>query len=280
MRRKRIAEAFGADRGFRHRASTSKQAPPLAIERARAGLRRHRRRDARRARPNRSPRSCGDMVKAEGAAPAVSVIGLVAEDLAAACGARQRRRLARARFRFHLHAGPARWRRSSRRCCRSPKDRRDASRDARGVHRRLRGLLAVLAAPTRPTTAAAPGMAPAPSARSARPSACARLMKLPAAAIPDVIGIAVSMASGVNANYGTMTKPLHAGHAARNGMAAAHARQARLQRNAAALEGRGGFFATFARGTRLERRAVRRSRPEIRSRRGAASSPSAIRAAA
>ena len=52
-------------------------------------------------------------------------------------------------------------------------------------------------------------------------AACARLLKLPAAAIPDVIGIAVSLASGVNANYGTMTKPLHAGHAARNGMAAA-----------------------------------------------------------
>ena len=78
--------------------------------------------------------------------------------------------------------------------------------------------------------------------------ACARLMKVPAAAIPDVIGIAVSMASGVNANYGTMTKPLHAGHAARNGMAAAMLGKAGLSANAAALEGRGGFFATFARG--------------------------------
>jgi 2-methylcitrate dehydratase PrpD len=56
------------------------------------------------------------------------------------------------------------------------------------------------------------------------------------------------MASGVNANYGTMTKPLHAGHAARNGMAAAMLGKAGLTANAAALEGRGGFFATFARG--------------------------------
>ena len=78
--------------------------------------------------------------------------------------------------------------------------------------------------------------------------ACARLLKVPAAAIPDVIGIAVSMASGVNANYGTMTKPLHAGHAARNGMAAALLGKAGLSANHAALEGRGGFFATFARG--------------------------------
>jgi 2-methylcitrate dehydratase PrpD len=79
-------------------------------------------------------------------------------------------------------------------------------------------------------------------------AACARLLKTPAAAIPDVIGIAVSMASGVNANYGTMTKPLHAGHAARNGMAAALLGQAGLSSNHAALEGRGGFFAAFARG--------------------------------
>jgi 2-methylcitrate dehydratase PrpD len=78
--------------------------------------------------------------------------------------------------------------------------------------------------------------------------ACARLMKLPAKAIPDVIGIAVSLASGVNANYGTMTKPLHAGHAARNGMMAAILGGKGFTANHAAIEGRGGFFATFARG--------------------------------
>src|SRR6185369_11339939 len=76
----------------------------------------------------------------------------------------------------------------------------------------------------------------------------ARLLKVRQAAIPDVIGIAVSLASGVNANYGTMTKPLHAGHAARNGMAAAMLGKAGLSSNHAALEGRGGFFATFSRG--------------------------------
>ena len=79
-------------------------------------------------------------------------------------------------------------------------------------------------------------------------AACARLLKLPAAVIPDTIGIAVSMASGVNANYGTMTKPLHAGHAARNGMAAALLGSRGLTSNPAALEGRGGFFPSFARG--------------------------------
>ena len=78
--------------------------------------------------------------------------------------------------------------------------------------------------------------------------ACARQMKLPAERYPDVIGIAVSMASGVNANYGTMTKPLHAGHAARNGMTAAMLGGNGFTANHAALEGRGGFFATFSRG--------------------------------
>jgi 2-methylcitrate dehydratase PrpD len=45
-----------------------------------------------------------------------------------------------------------------------------------------------------------------------------------------------------------MTKPLHAGHAARNGMTAAMLGNAGLSSNHSALEGRGGFFATFARG--------------------------------
>jgi 2-methylcitrate dehydratase PrpD len=77
--------------------------------------------------------------------------------------------------------------------------------------------------------------------------ACARLLKLPAEKYPDVIGIAVSMASGVNANYGTMTKPLHSGHAARNGMTAALLGGSGFTANHAALDGRGGFFATFSR---------------------------------
>jgi 2-methylcitrate dehydratase PrpD len=52
-------------------------------------------------------------------------------------------------------------------------------------------------------------------------AACARLMKVPADKISDIIGIAASMASGIAVNYGTMTKPLHSGHAARDGVMAA-----------------------------------------------------------
>jgi 2-methylcitrate dehydratase PrpD len=45
-----------------------------------------------------------------------------------------------------------------------------------------------------------------------------------------------------------MTKPLHAGQAARNGIMAAMLGGRGFSANAAAIEGRGGFAATFARG--------------------------------
>jgi 2-methylcitrate dehydratase PrpD len=85
-------------------------------------------------------------------------------------------------------------------------------------------------------------------------AACARLLKLPASAIPDVLGIAVSMAGGVGANYGTMTKALHSGMAARNGVVAALLGASGFTSNPAAIEGRDGFFGNFLRGldTHLE----------------------------
>jgi 2-methylcitrate dehydratase PrpD len=79
-------------------------------------------------------------------------------------------------------------------------------------------------------------------------AACARLLSLPAATIPDVLGISVSMAAGVNANYGTMTKPLHVGQGARNAILAALLGGRGFTANPAAIEGRGGFAHTFARG--------------------------------
>jgi 2-methylcitrate dehydratase PrpD len=79
-------------------------------------------------------------------------------------------------------------------------------------------------------------------------AACARLLKLPAAAIPDVIGISASLASGFSSNFGTMTKPLHAGQAARNGLMAALLGQRGFTANPAALEGTNGYFKAFAGG--------------------------------
>ena len=79
-------------------------------------------------------------------------------------------------------------------------------------------------------------------------AACARLMQVPAAAIPNVMSIAASLASGFAANFATMTKPLHAGNAARNGVLAATLGKAGYTANPAAFEGRNGYFQTFARG--------------------------------
>src|SRR5829696_541839 len=79
-------------------------------------------------------------------------------------------------------------------------------------------------------------------------AAAARLLKVPVEAIPDVIGISASLASGFVANFGTMTKPLHAGNAARNGVMAAMLGKRGFTSNPIALEARTGYFATFGRG--------------------------------
>ena len=79
-------------------------------------------------------------------------------------------------------------------------------------------------------------------------AACARLMKVPADKIPDVMGIAASLASGFTANFATMTKPLHCGNAARNGVLAAMLGKSGYTANPAAFEGRNGYFQTFSRG--------------------------------
>ena len=77
---------------------------------------------------------------------------------------------------------------------------------------------------------------------------CARLMKIDPKKIPDVIGMTTSMASGVSINFGTMTKPLHSGHAAHDGVLAAMLGARGFTSNATALEGKDGYFACFARG--------------------------------
>ncbi len=78
--------------------------------------------------------------------------------------------------------------------------------------------------------------------------ACARLLKLSPAGIASAVGIGASLASGVSANFGTMTKPLHSGNAARNGVTAALLAARGFTSSATALEGASGYYATFSRG--------------------------------
>jgi 2-methylcitrate dehydratase PrpD len=78
-------------------------------------------------------------------------------------------------------------------------------------------------------------------------AASARLLKVPAAQIPDVIGISASLASGLSVNFGTMSKPLHSGNAARNGVLAALLGGHGFTAQPHALEGHSGYFEDFGR---------------------------------
>jgi 2-methylcitrate dehydratase PrpD len=74
---------------------------------------------------------------------------------------------------------------------------------------------------------------------------CAKLLKLDIDKIRNALGVATSMASGAACNYGTMTKPLGAGLAARSGVLAASLAQRGFTANAKALESATGFFGAF-----------------------------------
>ena len=78
-------------------------------------------------------------------------------------------------------------------------------------------------------------------------AASARLLKVPAAQIPNVIGISASLASGISVNFGTMSKPLHSGNAARNGVMAALLGSHGFTAQPHALEGHSGYFEDFGR---------------------------------
>lgn len=77
-------------------------------------------------------------------------------------------------------------------------------------------------------------------------AACAKLAKVPADRVPDIIGIAASMAAGLGVNYGTMSKPLHAGQAARSGVIAMQLGARGFTSSPDTLEGRTGFIELFA----------------------------------
>jgi len=73
-------------------------------------------------------------------------------------------------------------------------------------------------------------------------AAAARLARLGADRTACAMGIAASMASGLAANFGTMTKPLQVGRAAQNGVLAARLAAAGLTASPDALEHRSGFL--------------------------------------
>jgi 2-methylcitrate dehydratase PrpD len=77
-------------------------------------------------------------------------------------------------------------------------------------------------------------------------AAAARLLGLDGAETVHALGIAASLASGLKENFGSMTKPYHAGHAARNGVLAAQLAREGMTSAETALEGRQGYAAAFS----------------------------------
>ncbi len=80
--------------------------------------------------------------------------------------------------------------------------------------------------------------------RLACAAACAKLLKLDEKQTTTALGIAGSMASGLIHNFGTMTKPLHAGLTCRDGVTAAQLAQRGLTSGDQILEHPFGFAAT------------------------------------
>jgi 2-methylcitrate dehydratase PrpD len=76
-------------------------------------------------------------------------------------------------------------------------------------------------------------------------AAAAYLLKLDPQRTATALAIAASLASGIKANFGTMTKPLHIGQCGRNGLMAALLAEVGFESNHLAYEHQQGFFNVF-----------------------------------
>jgi 2-methylcitrate dehydratase PrpD len=78
--------------------------------------------------------------------------------------------------------------------------------------------------------------------------AVGKLLNLREEPLARTLGLAASMASGLRENFGTMTKPLHAGRAAENGLTAAQLAEKGFSSATNILEAKRGFFNAMAGG--------------------------------
>ena len=81
----------------------------------------------------------------------------------------------------------------------------------------------------------------------------AKLLNLKPAQIAHALGIAGSMSSGLRVNFGSMTKPLHAGRAAENGVTAAELASRGFTAGDDGLDGEWGFFRVMGGGADVAR---------------------------
>jgi 2-methylcitrate dehydratase PrpD len=78
--------------------------------------------------------------------------------------------------------------------------------------------------------------------------AAAKLLDLSGDRLAHTLAIAASSASGIRVNFGSMTKPLHVGRAAHNGIVAAELAAHGFTGGADALDPPWGFFSSFSHG--------------------------------
>jgi 2-methylcitrate dehydratase PrpD len=78
--------------------------------------------------------------------------------------------------------------------------------------------------------------------------ATAKLLGLDAGRIEHTLAIAASSAAGIRVNFGSMTKPLHVGRAAENGVVAAQLAERGFTGGKDGLDPPWGFFQTFSHG--------------------------------
>ncbi len=76
-------------------------------------------------------------------------------------------------------------------------------------------------------------------------AALGRILKLSPEQVKQSLGLAASMSSGIQGNFGTMTKPLHSGWAARNAVAAVNLVGKGLTACETIFEAEGGFFSSY-----------------------------------
>jgi 2-methylcitrate dehydratase PrpD len=84
-------------------------------------------------------------------------------------------------------------------------------------------------------------------------AAAAKLLQLSADQLRSGFGLAASFAAGIRCNFGTMTKPLHVGRAAENGLIAALLAARGFTADPDALDGPWGFYAVHGGGVSIEK---------------------------
>lgn len=83
-------------------------------------------------------------------------------------------------------------------------------------------------------------------------AACSHLLHLDVDETERALALSTSLSAGTKANFGTMTKPLHAGQCARGGLLAAMLARKGFTANRDAFEHKQGFFRLFGDGDRFD----------------------------